>query len=550
VRRSRRLGRLGLAAGLTVVLVASLSPGRAAASSTQVFSASADAAVNVADPLAHHGRQRWLWVGGAGPWRSYLRFRVHGIVGKVRRATLLLDAPHAPRRAFAVRKALRRRNGWRERDVRRGTAPRVGALAATWRPSRRAGRSLAVDVTRAVRRDRVLTLVLTARGRRPVRLFSREAPRGGPRLRVEVVRRRRARRARPAPSPGTARPAVPTAVPAAASPGLRAGAVSDHAVWITAAEIAARPTAGPARTTLVAAADAPPVTAAIADQNSDHDIATLAAALVAARTGLSAYLAKAQAGIAAAIGTETGGRVLALARNLPSYVVAADVIDLARTDPALDARFRAWLAAVRTESLSGQTLVSVDETQANNWGTMAGAARAAADVYLGDTADLDRTATVFKGWLGDRAAYTGFVFDSDRSWQADPSAPVGVDPSGAVVGGLLVDGALPEDMRRGCPLTIPPCHTPYAWEGMQGAVVQAAILSRHGYDAWNWSDRALLRAASFLARLDAAFGGWWATGDDAWQPWVINHAYGTLFPAVAPALPGKDMGWTDWMFGG
>jgi hypothetical protein len=81
---------------------------------------------------------------------------------------------------------------------------------------------------------------------------------------------------------------------------------------------------------------------------------------------------------------------------------------------------------------------------------------------------------------------------------------------------------------------------------MEGAVVQAELLARAGYDAWNWEDKALLRAAQFLYDLDREFGGWWAEGDDEWQPWLINHAYGTDFPATTPARSGKNMGYTDW----
>ncbi|HSD77498.1 MAG TPA: hypothetical protein VLA98_08825, partial [Solirubrobacteraceae bacterium] len=287
----------------------------------------------------------------------------------------------------------------------------------------------------------------------------------------------------------------------------------------------------------------------ISDQNSDHDVNTLAAALVFARTGAAGYRAKAANAIAAAIGTEQGGRTLALGRNLASYVIAADLIDLGRYDGALDARFRSWLAAVRTEALDGLTLIETHERRPNNWGTMAGASRVAADVYLGDAGDLDRAARVFAGYLGDRAAYSGFTF-GDLSWQADPSHPVGIDPPGASSSGLSIDGAPTDDMRRGCAPQVPPCHTDYAWEGMQGVVVQAQILSRRGYDAWNWSDRAVLREAQFLQRLDQQFGGWWATSDDEWQPWLINYAYGTRFPATAPAGIGKIIGWTDWTFGG
>jgi len=230
-------------------------------------------------------------------------------------------------------------------------------------------------------------------------------------------------------------------------------------------------------------------------------------------------------------------------------VIAADLIDLGGYDGALDDRFRAWLSAVRTESLDGGTLIETHERRPNNWGTMSGASRAAADAYLGDAADLDRAATVFRGYLGDRGAYAGFAF-GDTSWQADPSQPVGVVPTGAVKAGLLIDGALSDDMRRGCAFAIPPCATDYAWEGLQGVVVQAEILARRGYDAFGWQDSAVLRAVEFLDRIDGLFGGWWAASDDAWQPWVINSAYGTRFRVVSPAGAGKIMGWTDWVFGG
>jgi hypothetical protein len=287
----------------------------------------------------------------------------------------------------------------------------------------------------------------------------------------------------------------------------------------------------------------------LADQNSNHDVDTLAAGLVYARTGAAAYRSKVASAIAAAMGTEKGGRTLALGRNLASYVIAADLVGLPALDPGLDGRFRAWLSAVRTESLSGLTLISTHEQRPNNWGTMAGASRIAADLYLGDTADLNRAATVFRGWLGERAAYSGFKY-GDLAWQADPANPVGINPPAAVRSSVPVDGAEPEEMRRGGGLAMPPAHTDYAWEGLQGAVVEAQLLSRQGFDSWNWGSKALLRASNYLANLDAQYGGWWAQGDDTWQPWLLNRAYGTTRPAPTPSRPGKIMGFTDWTLGG
>ena len=85
---------------------------------------------------------------------------------------------------------------------------------------------------------------------------------------------------------------------------------------------------------------------------------------------------------------------------------------------------------------------------------------------------------------------------------------------GATKNGHSIDGALPDDMRRGCSFKWPPCHTNYPWGVLDGAAVQAELLTRAGYGAWQWSNRALLRATRFLSTLDKEEGGWWADGDN------------------------------------
>jgi hypothetical protein len=338
--------------------------------------------------------------------------------------------------------------------------------------------------------------------------------------------------------------AATIAAPAGAAQRLLPG------VWLTRAEVRQLPQHGPAWGQVKELADEAMGHADLSDQNSEHDIHVLAAALAWARTGDERYRRKVAAGVADAVGTERRGRTLALARGLVSYVVAADLIDLRHYDRDKDQRFRSWLAAVRREELKpsdNPTLIATHELRPNNWGTHAGASRIAADIYLGDRSDLARAASVFKGWLGDRAAYHGFRF-GDLSWQADPKVPVGVNPRGAVKNGQSIDGALPDDMRRGCGLRVPPCPTLYPWEAMQGAVVQAELLSRQGYDAWNWGDQALRRAAAFLFGLQRRYVNpeWGAPAGDAWIPWLLNARYGTHFPVSAPAAPGKGMGFTDW----
>jgi len=335
------------------------------------------------------------------------------------------------------------------------------------------------------------------------------------------------------------------ALPAAPAPAaMRPG------IWITPAELRALPERGPAWAQLVALSRENLGRASLSDQDSDHDVRVLATALVAARTDDDRLRQRAAAGIMDAIGTEHGGRTLALARGLQSYVIAADLIGLRRLDPGKDRVFRAWLRQVPREKLQpsdNPTLILTHELRPNNWGTHAGASRIAVDIYLGDARDLRRAAAVFKGWLGDRTAYHGFVW-GDRSWQADPRHPVGVDPAGAHRDGIDVDGALPDDMRRGCDLKNPPCPTRYPWEAMQGATAQAEMLYRQGYDSYRWGDDALKRAATYLFALARRTGqqDWAAPSGHGWVPWLLNARYGIHLPTRLPTPPGKGIGFTDW----
>lgn len=334
----------------------------------------------------------------------------------------------------------------------------------------------------------------------------------------------------------------PTATPTTPPPASELSSLADA---LYPSNLKSLPTSGSAWSAMKSRADGSLGSPNISDQDDATDINVLAAAFVYARTGTESYRTRAAAAIRAAVGTEAGGRTLALGRNLPGYVIAAAAIDLPSLDPSFDKNtFRPWLRKLLTENLDGRTLRSTHEDRPNNWGTHAGAARAAIALYLGDSSELAATANVFRGWLGDRSAYAGFSF-GDLSWQCDPAKPVAVAPAGCVKGGVKIDGALPEEMRRGGAFTWPPAETGYAWEGLQGAVLQADLLYRAGYATWAWSDRALYRAAKFL--YDVA--DWPATSDDEWQPWLIDARYGTDWHGSAPAQPGKNFGFTDWLYG-
>jgi hypothetical protein len=337
-----------------------------------------------------------------------------------------------------------------------------------------------------------------------------------------------------------------------------------HEIWISQEELERLPTSGPAWDRLRAAADDTSGSADIANKNSNHDVKTMAVALVYARTGDTSYRRRAADAIAEAIGTEEGGRTLELGRNLLSYVIAADLIDLQGYESAGEAEFRGWLRSVRREPLGSHdvTLIRTAETSPSNWGGMAGASRVAVAAYLRDQEDLARQATVMKGWLGDRSAYPGIPSaefgrgdvgkglrfggsEDDLSWHADPSRPRGVNPKGAEKDGHSIDGALPDDMRRGGEFTWPPEHTQYPREALSGYVALAEILFRQGYDVYEWEDRALLRATRFLWELEQEF-----PDEDWWEPdvpayWIINHRYGTFFPVEGDWVA-RNFGWTAW----
>jgi hypothetical protein len=320
-------------------------------------------------------------------------------------------------------------------------------------------------------------------------------------------------------------------------------------IWLTTAEVNSLPMSGAAWVYVQAAAAQAAGTPDLSDQDSATNVRVLAKALVYARTGEGRYREEVVAALRVITleNTEAQGRTLALGRELAAYVIAADLIRLPSLDPTLHEQFSRKLRELLTKPLvsSGTTdtgsLQQVHETRPNNWGTHAGASRAAVAVYLGDWAELGRTAQVFRGYLGDRTAYSGFAYHDDLSWQADPTQPVGVNPKGSSKAGQLIDGALPEEMRRGGSFTWPPVQTGYAWEALQGALVQAEILQRAGYPAYEWQDQALLRAVQFLYSL-----GWAPQADDEWLVWLVNHAYGTDFPTNPQARPGKNLGWTSW----
>ena len=84
-----------------------------------------------------------------------------------------------------------------------------------------------------------------------------------------------------------------------------------------------------------------------------------------------------------------------------------------------------------------------------------------------------------QGLAGRSRADAGFSW-GDLSWQCNASQPVGINPKGCLKSGRSIDGVLPDDQRRGGTFRWPPPKENYAYEALQGALMQAVILQRYG----------------------------------------------------------------------
>lgn len=333
-------------------------------------------------------------------------------------------------------------------------------------------------------------------------------------------------------------------IPALILPFAATSAASAGTLIASSAELAALPTSGAAWTSLKSTADGDLGTPNLTDQNNKHDVKTFAVALVADRLGSDVYRTKARNAIMGAIGTEqvgAGNSILALGRQLGAYVLAADLIGLSGTD---DATFRAWLSAIRTRDLGGhsryRTLKGTCEDSPHNWGTFACASLTAANLYLGDAVAIQRSWDVFRGFTGDRAAYSGFQDLSSDVW-ACPGVAFTPLNSGCPADSVRF-GAGVKDVTRGTP---PPVASgpglSYTLEILQGLAFQAELLERSGHPgAWS-----RLRPAFDWARrngvMDLSSVGYHVT-------WWANARLGWNLP-TRPAGYGRVFGFTDWLYG-
>lgn len=337
-------------------------------------------------------------------------------------------------------------------------------------------------------------------------------------------------------------------------------------LWLSPAEIAGLPTDGPAWEALSAIAnEGPGDPVDVSDQESRHAQRTFATALVAARVG-GDLVDVVRDAIGDVIGTEFGddgghgsaNRVLAWGRNVGSYVLAADLVDLATVDPVLDERFRSWLRTMLTAtsvpgSADRYSLRGADATDPGNWGSWSGASHTAIAAYLRDPAELELARSSLERFLTSGAGFlyreSWAISRDEDGWSTAPdrSGPIPpVNPPGARIDGHDVDGIIVADMRRGSEsFDWPPDLTTYPREALSGRVIQAEILDRLGAEPYGWGNEAMRRIAVRLVALEAETGDDWYEADQA-PMWILRHRYRAAGLTVGAPVIGRMIAGTDW----
>lgn len=331
------------------------------------------------------------------------------------------------------------------------------------------------------------------------------------------------------------------------------GVILDHD------ELMARDMAGNAWAAVLSDAKAQSITGAnLSDMHMQHDVGTLAVALAGVRLGDAALIAKAEACLRDAIGTEAGGDSMDVGRSLAAYVIAADTLNI-RSGPIYD-----WLDSFRTKLIPHDNTGKPMTIRARAWETgtnascQVGLCSTALAVYLRDPEWLTDNWNAYRRVCGD--VTSPFQLKANQygdPWQVDVSTRVGIQPKGAVKNGVNIDGAY-LDMGRSNPKPVHPLKydsrmSLYPWVSLNGIIWAGLILHRQGYPAFDICDKAILRAVKYLRRLskDYAQPGWWGQDKKEDVKWIAHIAYPadlplSEYPITLPVGPHDQVGWSDF----
>ncbi len=557
--------------------------------------AEADSRVRAASPNLNYGADTVLYVdGGTDPAvESYIRFTVTGISGTVSNAQLRVYVTDGTYNGPALYTTS---NTWTETGI-------------TWnnRPARTSGilvdkDALAVhtwadyDVTPVITGNGTYSFILATDAADRLGLSSREGN-AAPQLVVTLAGTTTTTQPTPtlqsiasltpttilstvvAPTatPITVFPTAtaiqPTATPTTVSVQPTATSSSQNTtsttttggMWISSSELTSFPTSGTSWDKIRTTAYGSWGTADLKDQNNKHAINTLAGALVYARTGDLALRSKVRDAILAAKRSldesaewQTTNGVLAAGRQIGAYAISADLINLKSYDAGADNEFRTWLGPIRTTNIGTharwKNIRYTCENATGNWDAFACASRIAASIYLGDSADVQRSSLIIRALLGERSAYPkdapgkNSYFEHtggyQSSWACDDPNWIGDNPT-CVKSGANIDGVLVEDASRGggC-CVLQGDGIMYSWEALQGIIVSAELLYRTGSygNPYTWSNNALKRSLDFMQR-----SGWAVTPPATYVPWLANARYGTSYP-TSTGGNGRIMSWGAWLY--
>jgi hypothetical protein len=147
------------------------------------FTPAADSYANASSPTVNYGTSTQIRVDGSPLVRSYLRFNVQNLTGRVTRATLRIYANSAASSgcvASAVSDST-----WTETGLNYNNAPALGSALGS-SGSCGAGAWISMDVTAYVTGDGTYSIAVTTPGSTAVSLASREAGSNAPQLIIET----------------------------------------------------------------------------------------------------------------------------------------------------------------------------------------------------------------------------------------------------------------------------------------------------------------------------------------------------------------------------
>ncbi len=562
----------------------SYSSGRAQSKTADILTtivAEADSRVPETKPDVNFGKDTILYVDGGTEdpdIESYIRFTVTGISGAVSSTKLRVYVTDPTRNGPVLYTTI---NDWTETGITWNNRPARTSGALDDKGELATNSWVDYDVTQIVTGNGTYSFILATDAADILGLSSREGS-NAPQLVVTVAVSPTPTTIQPTPTtvlpsptsmPSTVTPTeiLPTATaiqPTATATTISvppAAASASGNMWISSSELMSLPTSGASWDKIRSAAYGSWGTADLKNQNNKHAIYTLAGALVYARTGDTTLRSKVRNAIIAAKQSldestewQTANGVLAAGRQIGAYVISADLINLKSYDAAADNKFRAWLGPIRTANIGThgrwKNIQYTCENATGNWNTFACASRIAASIYLGDTADVQRSSLIIRALLGERSAYpsdapgeNGYFEHTagyQSSWACKDPTWTGDNPN-CVKSGININGVLVEDASRGggcCALQGDGLM--YSWEALQGLFVSVELLYRTGNygNPYNWSNNALKRSLDFMQR-----SGWAVSSPATYVPWMANARYGTNYP-TAISGNGRLMSWGDWLY--